>query len=72
MHFRENWIIFWGEAKLIFVFWGAKAKSFQGAEEILFRDFGRSMHYFLGAREHRSPSPWDSCMRIWMGFNGDL
>ena len=28
-------------------------KYFQGANEIVFRDFGRSMHYFKGAREHR-------------------
>ena len=35
--------------------WGAKAKYFQGAEEIIFRELGRSMHYFQGSREHRPP-----------------
>ena len=44
-----------GEAELILGIWGAKAKYFQGAEEIIFRDLGRSMHYFQGAREHRPP-----------------
>ena len=58
IHFRENWLIFFGivgEAELILGIWGAKAKYFQGAEEIIFRDLGRSMHYFQGARGHRSP-----------------
>ena len=48
-HFRENWIIFWGiwgGAELNLGIWGAKAKFFQGAEEILVRDLGRPVHYF--------------------------
>ena len=37
MHFRENWLIFWGrggwgDAVLILRIWGAKEKYFQGAE----------------------------------------
>ena len=51
MHFRENWLIFWGiwgEAELILWIWGAKEKYFQGAGE-----FGRSVHYFQGSKEHR-------------------
>ena len=58
IHFRENWLIFlgvWGEAELILRIWGAKEKKFQGAEEFSLRDFGRSMHYFHGSREHRPP-----------------
>ena len=53
MHFRENWLIvlgIWGEAELILRIWGAKEKYFHGAKE-----FGRSVHYFQGSREHRSP-----------------
>ena len=58
LHFRENWLIFlgiWGEAELILGIWGAKEKYFQGAEVLSFKDLGRSMHYFQGSREHRSP-----------------
>ena len=32
-----------------------KQDKIQGAKEILFRDLGRSMHYFKGAREHILP-----------------
>ena len=35
--------------------WGAEGKYFKGAEKIVFRDLGRSMHYFQGSREHRPP-----------------
>ena len=52
----ENWPIFLGirgEAELILRIWGAKEKYFQGAEVLSSRDFGRSMHYFQGSREHR-------------------
>ena len=55
IHFRENWLNFlgiWGEAELI---WEAREKYFQGAEEISFRDFERTKHYFQGSREHRPP-----------------
>ena len=55
-HFRENWLIFlgiWGEAEIILRIWEAKEKYFRGAEEFSFVDFGRSMHYFQGSREHR-------------------
>ena len=58
LHFRENWGIFWGiwgEAELILRTWGAKERSFQGAEEFSFRDLGRSMHYFQGTRENSPP-----------------
>ena len=57
-NFRENWIIFlgiWGGAELISRIWGAKEKYFQGAEVLSFREFGRSMYYFQGSREHRPP-----------------
>ena len=46
---------FWGEPELILRIWGAKEKYFQGAEEFSFWDFGRSVHYFQGSREHRPP-----------------
>ena len=45
----------WGESGLFLGIWGAKAKYFYGAEEIIFRDLGRSMHYFQGSMEHRPP-----------------
>ena len=48
----------WGEADLFFRIWGAKANYFQGAEEFSFGDFGRAMHCFNGAREHRTPPPY--------------
>ena len=51
MHFRENWLIFlgiWGEAELILRIWGAKKNTFRDL-----RNFGRSVHYFQGSREHR-------------------
>ena len=32
-----------------------KTKYYQGAEDFFFRDLGKSMHYFKGAREHRPP-----------------
>ena len=60
IHLRENWLIFLGirgEAKLIVRIWGAKEKYFQGAKKFSFRDFGRSVHYFQGLREHRPPHP---------------
>ena len=50
MHFRENWLIFlgiWGEAELILGIWGAKENTFREL-----RNFGRSVHYFQGSREH--------------------
>ena len=53
MHFRENWLIFlgiWGEADLILRIWGAKENNFREL-----RNFGRSVHYFQGSREHRPP-----------------
>ena len=56
IHFRENWLIFWGiseEAELILRICGAKEKYFQGAEESS-RDLGRSMHYYQGSREHNT------------------
>ena len=56
IHFRENWLIFWGiwgEAELISRILEAKEKYFQGAEEFSFRDLGRSMHYFQRSWEHR-------------------
>ena len=45
----------WGEAELCLGIWGAKAKYFEGAEEIIFRDLERSMHYFHGSRDYRPP-----------------
>ena len=53
MHFRENWLIFlgiWGKAELILRIWGAKENTFREL-----RNFGRSVHYFQGSREHRPP-----------------
>ena len=44
----------WGEAELILGIWGAKAKYFHGAGEIILRYLGRSMHYF---REQGSADP---------------
>ena len=44
LHFRENWLIFWGimgEAELILRIWVAKEKYFQGAQVLSFRDLGR-------------------------------
>ena len=53
MHFRENWLIFfgvWGEAELFLGIWGAKANTFRerrtlfagrrGDQCIIFRDQG--------------------------------
>ena len=43
LHFRENWLIFWGiwgEAELILRILGAKEKYFQGAEVLSFRVWG--------------------------------
>ena len=45
---------FGDKAELILGIWGAKAKYFQGTEEIVFRDFGISVHYF---REQGSKDP---------------
>ena len=56
--FMENWLIFlgiWGDTKLILRILGAKEAYFQGAGEFSFMNLGRSMHYFQGSREHRSP-----------------
>ena len=60
IHFRENWLIFWGiwgEAELILKIWGAKEKYIQGAVEFSFKDFGRSMHYFIIFRDQGSTDP---------------
>ena len=60
IHFRENWLIFlgiWGEAEIILGIRGSKEKYFLGAEEFIFRDYERSMHYFPGSREHRLIPP---------------
>ena len=54
MHFRENWLIFLGEAESILRICGAIENYFQGAQ-YFFRDLGRSMHNFQGPREHRPP-----------------
>ena len=51
MHFRENWLIFLGilgEAGLILRIWGARKNIFREL-----RNFGRSVDYFQGSREHR-------------------
>ena len=53
-----NWLIclgIWGEAIFNLKDLGSKGKIIQGAEDFFFRDFGRSMHYIYGAREHRTP-----------------
>ena len=40
----------------LFLGFGEQCKNyFQGAEEVFFRDLGRSIHYFKGAREQRPP-----------------
>ena len=44
----------WVEAELFLEIWGAKAKYFLEAEEIIFRDLWRSMYCFQSSREHRS------------------
>ena len=57
IHFRENWLIFcgiWGEAVLILGICEARQNTFRKLR-FFFRDLGRSMHYFKGAREHRLP-----------------
>ena len=72
IHFWENWLIFlgiWGEPELILRIWGAKEKYFRGPD-IFFMDFGRSMHYFQGSREHRplgaSISEWNLAILKFM------
>ena len=60
INFRENWLIFlgiWGEAEIILGIWGSREKYFLGAEEFIVRDYGRSMYYFSGSREHRLTPP---------------
>ena len=55
IHFRENWLLFCGirgEAVLILGICEARQNTFRELR-IFFRDLGRSMHYFKGAREHR-------------------
>ena len=55
MHLRGNWLIFLGilgKAELILRFWGAKEREL--------RNFGRSVHYFQGSREHRPPGGLNS------------
>ena len=43
-----------GEVELILGIWGT-TQYFQGAAEVYFRDLGRAIHYFKGAREQRHP-----------------
>ena len=55
MHLRGNWLIFLGilgKAELILRFWGAKERELM--------NFGRSVHYFQGSREHRPPGGLNS------------
>ena len=71
IHFRENWLIFlgiWGETELILGIFRAKAKYFQGAEEIILMDLGRSMHYFQGAREPRPSLGTSSVNSLYKAF----
>ena len=52
IHFRENWLIcwgIWGEAELILVIWGAKAKIISGRLRF-FQGLGE-----INAREQRAP-----------------
>ena len=58
INFRENWLIFlgiWGRGLIYFKDLGSKGKYCQGAKALSFRELGRSMHYFQGSREHRTP-----------------
>ena len=58
IHFRESWLIFWGilgKAELILGILGAKAKYFQGPEEIVFRDLGKFNAIFLGSKGAQTP-----------------
>ena len=34
MHFRENWLIFWGEAELFLGIWGAAANTFRETRKL--------------------------------------
>ena len=51
------WLIFlgFGETLNYFRALGSKGKLLLGDEEIIFRDLGRSNHYFQGSRENRTP-----------------
>ena len=55
----------WGETELILRILEAKAKYFKGAEEFSFRDSGRSILYFLRAREHGPSGASD--VLVWKG-----
>ena len=59
-------MVIWGEDEFILKIWGAKAKYSQGAEEFSFGDFGRAMHCFYGAGEHR-PQPHNGPRMWWLG-----
>ena len=50
-------LYFWGFGKKLNYFrdLGSEGKYFYGDEDIICRETGRSMHYFQGSREHRSP-----------------
>ena len=59
IHFRENWLIFWGnlgEAEIILGICEARQNTFRELMKKIFRDFGRSMHYFKGAQT----PPWEA------------
>ena len=58
IHFRENWLIFWGilgEAELFLGIWGAKTKNFLGAEEIIFQGFWEINALFSGIKGAQTP-----------------
>ena len=62
MHFRENWLIFWGEAELILRIWEAKGKYFQGAKNFLSVILGDQCFIF---RDQGSTHPVGA---LFMGF----
>ena len=52
INFRDLWNR--GEAELILGICGTRQNTIRELRNF-FRDLGRSMHYFKGAREHRPP-----------------
>ena len=60
IHFRENWLIFWGiwgETELILRILEAKVKYFEGAEEFFFLGFGEINALLLGSKGAQTPTP---------------
>ena len=67
---RIGLFFFWGgggwRSRINFKNLGSKGKlHVAGAEDFSFRDFGRSMHYFQGSREHKPPRWPHKCLLQW-------